>query len=309
MTCCRYVLHYFPHLKINFQLVGRLTHSITLTGYTFATISCWIVVALTIDRLVLIKLPYKAAKLSTAKRTYLALAAIILFCCVFNSVWAVELYEVHVAIMPCTGLWNIPKEVVKSDGTVYTPLRYRDDYTTYAAISTVLLLYALPVIIIVVCNTLISRSFSNQTFTMVKNPAKLRKRRRREQRLCKMILVVSIMFVICNIPDIVTRLLWKFISPVIVSKIQPVAHLILMVNAAANFIVYSLMNRHLFRTIFRMLSRFCHCCGSDPGSDRLPTATDSALDTSDKPQISISTDGKSNSATKTDTSIGTCSDL
>ena len=205
---------------INFQLAGRLTYCRTLIGHTLTSISCWIVVALTIDRFVLVRLPYRAAKLSTAKRTYISLVTIVLLCCGFNSVWAVELYEVPVTILPCTGLWQLPYQVVKADGSVYIPLRFRPRYQTYSIISTGLILYALPVIIIIVCNTLISRSFCDPALSTLRKSCNHRRRRMRELRLCRMILTVSVIFIICNIPDIISRVLCKFISPVAVGMLH-----------------------------------------------------------------------------------------
>ena len=267
----RYVLQHWPDLIINFALAGRLSHSVTLIGNTFSSVSSWLVVALTIDRLILTRFPFKATTLSTARRTYVAIALIVFLCCAVNAVWIYEFHEVPITVQSCNGYWMIPKMVVKPDGSEYTPIRYRQEYWMYAIVSQVLFMYALPTLIIVISNVLIVSALNkNVTSESTVANSKVNRRKARETKLTKMIVVVSVIFVVCNMPDIATRLLWKFIEPLIVSKVQPAAHLFLMVNVGANFIIYSLFNKHLFATILGMCRKRCPCCVSS--SDSMETS-------------------------------------
>lgn len=254
------MLQHWPHLIINFGLAGRLSHHLTLIGNTFSSISSWLVVALTIDRLILTRLPFKASVLSTPKRTYINIFVIVFLCCAVNAVWMYEFFEVPISVLPCNGYWIIPKKVTNpADSSVYIPIRYREEYKIYAIVSAVLFLYAIPTTVLVISNILILLSFKKPLV----NPGRENKRQSRkrlgEVRLTKMIITVSVVYILCNMPDIATRLLWKFVDPLIVGKVQPAAHLFLMVNVGANFIVYSLFNKHLFDTIITTVKRCCIC--------------------------------------------------
>lgn len=296
---CRYVLQHWPKLVMNFGLAGRLSHHITLIGNTFSSISCWIVVALTIDRVILTKLPFKAKTLSTAKRTYISLTIIMVLCCAVNAVWMYEFFEVPIVVFPCNGYWKIPTEIVRESGDVYIPIRYRKEYWLYAIVSAVLFMYAIPAIIMTACNTLILLTFKNKKINATNETTRAMKKRHGEMRLTKMIIVVSVVFLICNMPDIATRLLWKFVNPLIVSKVQPVAHLFLMVNVSANFVVYSLLNRHLFDTILTFVKRYSVCCGffSDGKQADKLTSTDSSGQSSDATKHSHNPSAPSGTAT------------
>ncbi|KAF6021473.1 SSTR4 [Bugula neritina] len=253
----RYVLQYWPNLIINFSLTGQLARSVAGIGNAFSTTSCWLVVALTIDRLILTRFPFDAAKLSTTKRAYLSSLAIGILSFAFNSVWVYEVFDAPVTILPCNGYYIIPNKVTRPDGSVYVPVRHRSEYQLYSVISATLFLYGIPTIVMIACNIVIIRKFSNNPIkSQSAKSAALRSKQASERRLTKMIVVVSVLFMICNLPDIITRLLWKFLPPPIVSKVQPIAHLFLMINVAANFIVYSLFNKHLFTTIKAMC--ICH---------------------------------------------------
>ncbi|XP_067935016.1 somatostatin receptor type 4-like [Watersipora subatra] len=284
----RYVLQHWPSLVINFGLAGRLSHSVTLIGNTFSSISSWLVVALTLDRLILTKLPFKAGTLSTSKRAYLVILTIVLCCCSVNAVWVYEFLEVPITVLPCNGYWIIPNEVERDDGSIYTPIRYRKAYQLYAIISAVLFLYALPTLIIIVSNTLVILALktSNPASQKLVASAKATVKRLKEIRLTKMIIVVSITFVISNVPDVTTRLLWKFISPLIVAKVQPIAHLFLMINVGANFIVYSMFNKHLFDTIISLCRPKKCCLRPNAVAEEVPSSSGSKFPNSQSVELS-----------------------
>lgn len=259
---CRYALQYWTSITVNFALVARLARLTTILGNMFSSISCWLVVALTVDRLILTRFPFKASRWSTPKRTHWSIFLIILLCSAFNGVLAYEFYETPVSINECYGYWSIPNEVIRDDNSTYTPLRYKSSYRPYILTSNILILYALPTITMLTANVLIMISFRKNKFSTVSENPRMSRKKAAEIRLTKMISVVSIIFIICNIPDIVTRILWKFKSPIFMSNIQPIAHLSLMCNVGANFIVYALFNRHLFDTMLTWARRCCFVRGS-----------------------------------------------
>lgn len=202
------------------------------------------------------------------------LAIIILSCCAVNAVWLYEFFEVPIVVFPCNGYWKIPTEIVKPDGSVYIPIRYRESYWIYAIVSTVLIMYAAPTLIMMACNVIIIFVFKHKKIHSNKGNSVTIKKKQRERRLTKMIITVSFIFIVCNMPDIATRLMWKFLDPLIVSNVQPIAHLFLMVNVGANFAVYSLLNKHLFHTILSITRKYCGCQNNgELQSERLQTGS------------------------------------
>ena len=66
-------------------------------------------------------------------------------------------------------------------------------------------------------------------------------------------------YVVCDLPDCASQILWQLLPPSIVGKFHTVAHLLFMVNVAANFIVYKLFNKYLFKTIESFFSKCLRC--------------------------------------------------
>ena len=249
----RFVFQYWPKAVINFSLLGRLSQTLTVPVNIFATFSSWLVVALTIDRLILVKLPTRAKTLSTAKRTYIIILLIFVLSIAVNASYIAEIFEVPVFIDSCSGYWGIPKQIIKEDNSVHVPLRHNDTHTLLATTTSVLFFYALPTTVMIVCNIVIVRSLRSNKIGSATQKAS--RRRQAEAKLTKMIMVISACYIICNLPDTITRVLWKYFNPKIVGKIQPIAHLFLMINVGANFVVYSLFNKQLFATVMALCTK------------------------------------------------------
>lgn len=258
-TSCRYILKYWPDLTMNFELTGTLSYYSAVFVNLFTTISSWLVVAMTVDRLILTHYPLKASSLSTTKRTNIAVALIIILSCLYNGVKAYGTFEVNVIPNDCNGFWGIPLQVEREDGSVYIPIRRREEYKLYSIISNVLVMYIIPTSILVVCNILISRALNPKNQVRKSKPTaergKTSAKRLGEIRLTKMIIVISVLFIVTNFPESCTRILWNFISPAIVAKIQFITNVLLMLNVVVNFIIYSLYNKKLFGTINSMFGR------------------------------------------------------
>ena len=223
-----------------------------------ATISTWLVVALTIDRFILTKIPTKARTWSTPKRAHIVTGLIVFLSIAVNVPYIYEINEVPVHIDECTGYWEIPMVVVREDNSTYIPNRYQPGYKTSFTIISVLLLYLIPATIMIVCNTMITQSLnSNQRQA---RGTKVSQRRLAERRLSKMIIVVSVCFIVCNLPNTITFILWGVLPIHVVASIQPVAHLFLMINVAANIVIYSMFNKHLFTAVNNMCAKCCFQC-------------------------------------------------
>ena len=221
-----------------------------------ATISTWLVVALTIDRFILTKIPTKARTWSTPKRAYIVTGLIVVLSVAVNGPYIYEINEVPVHIDECTGYWEIPMSVSTVDNSTQVSSRYLPGFKLAITITSVLVLYVVPTIVMVLCNILITRSLRSSRFS-----GQVSQRRLAESRLTKMIVVVSVCFIICNLPNTVTFILWGVLPIHIVASIQPVAHLFLMINVAANIVIYAMFNRHLFTTVNNLCSKCCSTCG------------------------------------------------
>lgn len=235
--------------------MGKLSHEFAQFGKILSTLSSWLVVALTVDRLILSKLPTKAQTLSTPKRAYLAIAAIVLLSVAINAPYLYENYEVKVTVNQCSGYWTIPLEIIREDNSTYTPIRYRESYQLYANLSSAILFYVCPTAAMIVCNYFVIKLLRSEKFGNDARNRKQSQKRRAELRLTKMVIVVSVCFIICTLPDVVTQLLWRFLPASVVGKVQQISHLFLMVNVGANFVVYSLLNKRLITTISALFNK------------------------------------------------------
>jgi len=242
---------FWPNLIINWTLMGKMSHYMTNVGSVLIGASSWLVVALTIDRLILIKFPFKAKQLSTPTRANVAIFVIYLGVIGIVGFWIFEFFEVPININDCTGYWAVPKQVPTGNGTFYIPHRFRKSYHWFAVVSLLLALYVTPVAILIVCNVLIIKWLRSAPAIAARNA----KKRQKEKRLAKMIVVVSFIYITCNILDTVTRLLWIWVDPHLVGNLQSIGHVLLMINVGANFVVYALMNKNLFTTIYVSVKR------------------------------------------------------
>jgi len=269
---CRFFLGFLPKLIINWNLLAKAALYLTNVGSIFNAASSWLVVALTIDRLILIKFPFKAKKLSTPFRTYLIVICIYLGVVGVNGLWFYEFFEVPVIIDDCTGYFKVPKQIPTGNHTFYTPARYRPVYHWFAILSLMLVVYVSPVLVLIISNTMIIKWLRLASTVGPRNE----KKRQREKVLAKMTLVVSSIFIVCNILDTVTRMLWVWVPHRIVGNIQVFAHFLVMINVGANFVVYSLMNN----TLFDSVREKCACCfRNSMRSQRVHSCTETRIQT------------------------------
>lgn len=222
-------------------------------GYTCSTVSNWLVVALTVDILILLKLPTRAFQLSTVKRSYIVILVIVFMSIAFNSISMYEYFEVPITIDECNGKWAIPEEITRADGTVYTPMSHSKTYVIYSTASYILLVDVLPTAAMCVCNIFIMKALISKNkvksiaLKSVTSQAAALSKKLQDLRLMKMVAVMSALFILFNTPDIAFRLSWKVHTPIETANIaQPLTHLFSMLNIAANFFTYAFFNKTLF---------------------------------------------------------------
>ena len=185
----------------------------------------------------------------TIKRSYITVALIVSFTAIFVLSFRTDWFVVNIDIDDCTGLWIFPKQIVNSDGTVYTPLVLQATYHIYYATFSILIQYLTPGIIIIVCNCFIFSVLRNNRIANGTAIASSSKKRASEIRLTKMIIAVNALFLICNLPYNLFRGLGGFISKSGIAGFWIVANFFVMVNVSSNIVIYSLFNVKLFATI------------------------------------------------------------
>lgn len=243
----RFILPYWTNATINFWMVGKLAMIFSPFRNVFITASSWLVAAIAIDRFILIKLSTKAKVLSSNKRTYIVIVVISILSVAVNIPQIYDINEVPAVIDSCTGSWRYIK-IIREDNSTYTPLRSQKTYKIVKLVLSVLIDYVLPVAVINVLNFVTIRLLRSKRKIGSENSQAAR-RRIADLKLVKMITVVSVVFMICVLPETILRICRIFLSAVSLHKALPIVQIFLMINVAANFVVYCLLNKHLFEAL------------------------------------------------------------
>ena len=209
----RVILPSWTGIVINLEIIGYLSFYATPFLKTSLTVSSWLVVVLAIDRFILIYLPHRAKSLMTIKRSYITVALIVFFTLVFALSTSLDQFMVSIGVDSCNGHWLIPRQIVNPDGTVYNPLYYQMTYAMVFGSLNIALQYVVPAIMIIVFNWLIISTLRRQRKVRdagtVSNNSK---KRVSEIRLTKMIITVNVLFLVCNLPYNIFRMLLGFLS-------------------------------------------------------------------------------------------------
>ena len=256
---------------INFSMVGKLAHASAPYRNVFITASSWLVVALTIDRFILIKMPTKSSVLSTCKRAYIVIVVISILSVAANIPYIYDLNEVEVVINSCTGHWRFPS-ITREDNSTYTPLRYQQPYQLAMVVFSLIINYILPVIVISILNTVTIKSLREKR-KVGSESSRVTQRRQADLKLTKMIIVVSVIFMICALPDVVLKVIRQFLPAQKLFKALPIIQILQMMNVTANFFVYCLFNKHLFGALKTLCGKYFKCAKEMRDINRVTTIT------------------------------------
>ena len=267
----RFILPYWTNTIINFSLVGKLAHASAPYRNVFVTASSWLVVALTIDRFILIKIPTKSSVLSTCKRTYIVIVVISVLSVAVNIPYIYDMNELPPVINSCTGHWRFPR-ITREDNSTYTPFRSQKSYQLTKLVFSSTIDYILPVIVISILNTVTIKSLRAKR-KIGSESSRVTRRRQADLKLTKMIITVSVIFMICALPDIVLKVIRQFLEAQKLLKALPIVQIFLMINVAANFVVYCLFNKHLFGALKTLCEKYFKCAKEVKGINRATTIT------------------------------------
>lgn len=256
-------------LNVKLTYIGLQSNNMFVTDFgckilMFLTSFCmhfsnWILVAMTIERLIAIWFPLKVANWSTKRRAFIVLALMGL---------ALSLINIHRMIM-----WI---EVKRWAGSMCV---HHPDYTHFN-VNILPYLHAtvysfIPVIILVPCNIMIIVSLKRSSKKLLKLTNKVNKeqameKEKQQNQITVMLVSVSIVFVVLTLPYVIFFLIaiyWDFrynySGVAIYFFLEQVAYLSAESNHAVNFFLYFLTGKKFRDSFFRLLCCVCRMMGKD----------------------------------------------
>ena len=186
----------------------------------------------------------------SVKKAYISIGIILFSTIFFVGSFSFDWLFVKITINKCSGRWQVPESITKSDGTIYIPLYRRKTYQIIFLAFRLLIQYVAPGITITICNRHIISVLRNRRRVKTSTAATTNtKKRRSEVRLTKMIIAVSALFLVCNLPFCISQVSSGIVSRSIRTNLWIIANLFIMINVSANIVIYSLFNVKLFDTI------------------------------------------------------------
>ena len=230
----------------------------------FVTASSWLVVALTIDRFILIKIPTKSSILSTLKRSYIVIVVISILSVAVNIPNIYGMNELPAVINSCTGFNT------REDNSAYTPFRSQQSNKLAKVVFSSIIDYILPVIVMSILNTVALRSLRAKR-KVGSESSRVTRRRQADLKLTKMIIVVNVVFLLCVLPHVVVEVVRQVGPSPKLPKALPIVQIFLMINVAANFVVYCLFNKHLFGALETLCGKCFKCVKKVTGNSQATT--------------------------------------
>lgn len=227
-----YLRTYYPHIMPVFYPLGLIAQ----TG------SVWITVSVTIERFIAVCHPLRAKSLCTYRRAraYILLISLFAFCYNLPRFWELEKVTVFDPFTNASEVRVVPSE-----------LRTNDTYiTVYLLWMYLFVMYFVPFLTLAVLNGLIWRQVREAN----RERQRLSRLQKKEISLAIMLLVVVVVFFICNILALVVSILEA--CQVYVDALTNTGNFLVTVNSSVNFIIYCIFGQKFRRILIRMFCRF-----------------------------------------------------
>ncbi|XP_071451861.1 FMRFamide receptor [Hetaerina americana] len=226
-----------------YPLLAPVLYPLALTAQTA---SAYLTLTVTLERWVAVCHPLKARSLCTLRRARIHVAAAMAFSLIYN---LPRFWEVH--MVKETLFLNGPPP---SNLTVYelkaSPLRADPTYiSVYVNWSYLIVMYVLPFGGLAFLNAAIYRQVRRAN----RERQRLSRLQKKEIGLATMLLIVVVVFFLCNLLALVNNVLESF-SGIIVDQLVKTSNLLVTVNSSVNFIIYVTFGER-FRRLF--LKMFC----------------------------------------------------
>ena len=251
----RFAAEYWTSIAINLELLSHMSYNVVPSLKVCLTISSWLVVALAIDRLLLIRFPHKASRINTAKNAYIITVIIVILSIAVTYGLAVEHYDTNYIASQCRVTSVVPKQTNRTDGSVYVPLAHQASYRIPQTAFILLARYIVPAIIVVVCNCKFKSLVKSRKRVGNASRSTALENRLSKSRITKMITVVSVMFLVFNLPHNFLIVVFKFLQPTARDACLTLAQFSIAINTSCNILIYSFFNKKLFSTILQIFGK------------------------------------------------------
>ena len=219
------------------------------TALIAQTSTIYITVAFTIERYIAVCRPLHASKMCTVSRAKKAIIIVFILAFVYN--------------LPRMLESQVVEEFDSDTNTTYPLLKYtelgsnpffRQIYFIYL---NMFVMFLIPFLILAVFNVLLVKAVQESR----KARAQMNARTARENNLTIMLIVVILVFLLCQLPSIADNIFLAILEQeelysVNYVKFTCISNLMVVINSATNFYLYCVFGRK-FRKVF--LKVFCHC--------------------------------------------------
>lgn len=196
--------------------------------------SIWTTCLVTIERYWAVTYPLRAMVLSTRKRALIALSFVSLASIVYN---LPRFFEVEIKANEQTGVRMI----------VQTSLRLNETYRlVYYIALNLLLTHVIPLTTLTVLNFKIHKQIKAANI----NRAQLSASQRSELNVSSMLMVLVLIFIICNVPAFIVNVLEVIeFNTVFIDYCATISNVLVCINSSVNFLIYCIHTKS-FRTKF-----------------------------------------------------------
>ncbi|XP_063545824.1 FMRFamide receptor-like [Cydia strobilella] len=212
------------------------------------TMSVYLTLVVTAERWVAVCRPLRARALCTPRRARFAVVGVAIFAFAYN---APKFLEVEVVRIPALG-----EGADNEEDAIYCVAAAEFRSELYVAVYVhwlyLLVMYAVPFTALAVLNAAIVR----QVRRAQAERARLSRSQRRELSLATMLLVVVLVFFLCNLLPLVTNSFEVFLGSELerLDALVKTSNLLVTINSSANFLIYVLFGDK-FKRVF--LATFC----------------------------------------------------
>lgn len=217
------------------------------------TITVWAVVALTVDRYVAVCRPY-STHLRTIRRAQIVMAGVFITAVVYN----IPIFFEREVVTPNTSGTNESFQGRCVKKTFTHSLLYSVFYKTVCHF---VLRSIGPLVLLIVLNVSLVRALRSMDH---RRKDLISKSTQHRENITLMLVVVVTVFIVCQLPDVVLRLIATQTHPLPGSRaafhfrcVNSVTNLMLTLNSSVNFLIYCLVGRKFRRILVQMFSGSC----------------------------------------------------
>ncbi|CAJ0602648.1 unnamed protein product [Cylicocyclus nassatus] len=216
----------------------------TLIAYPLSLIaqagSVWTCVAITFDRFIAVFFPIRKHVWATPRTSTIVICGVTLFSVLFK--------------LPAFFEITLNEQGQIAPTSLRTNTNYQKYYMTYMYLFFILLI---PWTVIIVLNGVVIQKVREAYHThKLLTQATRGKRESDERKMTVMTIVMTGIFVMCNIPPAINNIIESY-APQYRERFRhriPLSTLLVCVNSASNILIYCWFNRHFRRSVFRLCS-------------------------------------------------------